>query len=58
MKLHVNKQPKVALCRRCKGSGYVDVLGEQEICPQCKGSGRVVVSCTMDLTVVPWTPTR
>ena len=54
MKLTVKKPEKISLCRRCKGTGLVEVLGRHEVCPQCKGSGRVIVSCTMELEVKPW----
>lgn len=56
------KHPKVALCRRCGGLGFLtrlDGMEENEItetCPDCEGSGRVWVSAVMDVTVDPYKP--
>lgn len=55
---NVEKSPKVALCRACRGTGVVQRTTElpsrifrkkkvnitEEACPQCGGSGRVIVS--------------
>lgn len=57
MKQEVKKLPKVALCRKCRGTGKI-VSGHlpktMEICPQCEGSGRVTVSCEMTLDIRPY----
>lgn len=56
------KHPKVALCHRCGGMGFLtrlDDRGENEVtrtCPDCEGSGRVVVSAVMEVTVDPYRP--
>lgn len=56
----VEKEPKVALCRNCRGTGKVVVRNllrkTTEVCPQCNGSGRVTVSCKMTLDIRPYTP--
>lgn len=56
----VEKEPKVALCRNCHGTGKVVVKGllrrKTEVCPQCNGSGRVTVSCKMTLDIRPYNP--
>lgn len=66
----VEKPQRIALCRRCGGSGHtpqsvrgahpkiVEGLsgGKQfTVCPQCGGSGRVLVSCKMELDIRPYT---
>lgn len=51
-----HKTPKIALCRRCGGRGYL--LKEGTVCPQCGGSGRVTVSGDMALDIRPYTPKR
>ena len=56
------KHPKVALCRRCGGQGFLIKLDEREeneftlTCPDCEGSGRVWVSAVMEVTVDPYRP--
>ena len=42
----VEKQPKVALCRKCRGTGIErdPHTGEEWVCDQCGGTGRVTVS--------------
>lgn len=60
----VEKPPKVALCRRCGGSGRVRrELYESgrfvwETCPQCEGSGRVTVSARMEFDIRPYKPNK
>lgn len=54
----VEKQPKVALCRKCRGTGKIrnpETL-EERICEQCEGSGRVTVSAKMTLDIRPYKP--
>ena len=44
MKQEVKKDPKVALCRKCHGTGKIvsgRFIRKTETCPQCEGSGRV-----------------
>lgn len=58
MKRTVEKPERVALCRRCHGSGIearhpLDLV-EGKVCPQCGGSGRVIVSCKMELDIKPY----
>lgn len=56
------KHPRVALCRRCGGKGFLIRLDEREenefteTCPDCEGSGRVWVGAVMDITVAPYRP--
>lgn len=55
----MKKAPKVALCRRCYGTGKVETgkfFRKVETCPQCEGSGRVTVSCEMKLDIRPYKP--
>lgn len=54
----VEKQPKVALCRKCRGTGkYRDPDTQKvQICEQCEGSGRVTVSAKMILDIRPYDP--
>lgn len=57
MKQEVKKQPKVALCRKCRGTGKIvsgRIVRKVETCPQCEGSGRVTVSCEMTLDIRPY----
>lgn len=57
MKKNVKKEPKVALCRECRGTGMIrtgSFLKKDVPCPQCEGSGRVVVSCEMTLDIQPY----
>lgn len=58
MKREIERPPKVALCRVCKGSGRVEgeEEGEFHTCLQCEGSGRVTVSCQMTLDIRPYKP--
>ncbi len=61
MKNHVTKEPKVALCRKCHGTGEIIVKTDwihrkRVACPQCEGSGRVTVSCEMTLDIHPYKP--
>lgn len=58
----VEKPQRIALCRRCGGTG-VERFGPQtgyadgkrhSQCPQCGGSGRVLVSCKMELDIRPY----
>lgn len=61
MKQEVEKQPKIALCRTCHGTGKV-VTGDYSafptygVCPQCEGSGRVTVSAKITLDIRPYRP--
>lgn len=55
----VTKSPKVAMCRKCGGTGRyrriaTDCTFTVEQCPQCEGSGRVMVSCRMLLDIRPY----
>ncbi len=59
----VSKSPKIALCRKCHGTGYyrhieTDSSNSIHICPQCEGSGRVLVSCKMRLDIRPYKPIK
>ena len=56
MILEVEKQPKVALCRKCRGTGKVrnTETSELQICDQCEGSGRVTVSAKMTFDIRPY----
>ena len=59
MKQEVTKEPKVALCRKCHGTGRTvsgRILRKTEVCPQCEGSGRVTVSCEMTVDIRPYKP--
>ncbi|MBD5315913.1 MAG: molecular chaperone DnaJ [Bacteroides sp.] len=57
MKREIERPPKVALCRICKGTGRVaGDEGEFHTCLQCEGSGRVTVSCQMTLDIRPYKP--
>ena len=59
MKQNVKKDPKVALCRKCHGTGKIvsgHFIRKAETCPQCEGSGRVTVSCDMTLDIRPFKP--
>lgn len=58
MKREITREPKIALCRVCRGTGRVsgDEPGESHVCPQCEGSGRVTVSCEMTLDIRPYKP--
>lgn len=53
----IEKPPRVAICRTCKGTGRVENWssgGELETCPSCEGSGRLVVSCKMMVDTRPY----
>lgn len=65
MKRIVDKPERVALCRRCQGTGRIyttaghrptfpTLVEELKDCPQCEGSGRVRVSCKMELDIKPY----
>lgn len=70
MKRNVTKNPKIALCRACHGTGTVQKAVEfssrffgrkktetaVETCPQCGGSGRVTVSANIELDIRPYNP--
>lgn len=52
----VEKKPKIALCRKCCGSGRLpsEESGEPAVCPQCEGTGRVTVSARMVYDIRPY----
>lgn len=56
------KHPKICLCRRCSGAGFITKLDEWEeneiieTCPDCEGSGRVKVSAIREVTIEPYVP--
>lgn len=54
----VEKQPKIALCRKCRGTGKYRNPDTQEerICEQCEGTGRVTVSAKMTFDIRPYKP--
>ena len=59
MKHQVTKAPKVALCRKCCGTGHYRRIATDgtftfEQCPQCEGSGRVTVSAVMEYAIRPY----
>ncbi|MDY2833455.1 MAG: molecular chaperone DnaJ [Sodaliphilus pleomorphus] len=59
MKMTVNKSPKIALCRKCRGTGLwrhesEDGVIIEESCPQCEGTGRVTVSAVMEFDIRPY----
>lgn len=58
MKLEVRKDPKVALCRKCHGTGLFPDKKDDAIimkqCPQCEGSGRVMVSAVIEYDIRPY----
>lgn len=57
MEEFIRKSPKVALCRKCGGTGHILVkIGQDQPCPQCEGSGRCIVSCEMRVNIVPFKP--
>jgi DnaJ-class molecular chaperone len=54
----LEKKPKVALCRKCYGTGHIHDkdTGEEHECPQCEGTGRVTVSARMVYDIRPYKP--
>lgn len=59
MKKEMTKPPKIAICRRCGGSGLWRHTGCDgkpvfERCPQCEGSGRVTVSAKVEFDIRPY----
>lgn len=60
MKRQLTKQPKIALCRACHGTGHVieGPEGRKVVCSQCMGSGRVTVSANIELDIRPYKPQK
>lgn len=57
MKKEVIKAPKIAICRRCGGTGwYTDKEQGVVQCVQCKGTGRVTVSAKIEMDIRPYNP--
>ena len=59
MKREVKKEPKVALCRKCRGTGKTvsgRFIRKAETCQQCERNGRVTVSCEMTLDIRLYKP--
>ena len=58
MILEVEKKPKVALCRKCYGTGRLRDrdTGVEHECEQCEGTGRVTVSAKMTYDIRPYKP--
>lgn len=56
MILEVAKMPKVALCRKCYGTGRLHdkETGKESTCDQCEGTGRVTVSVKMRYDIRPY----
>lgn len=59
MKQQVIEAPKIALCRKCCGTGVLRQKREDgtftvQQCPQCEGSGRVTVSAVMEYDIRPY----
>lgn len=60
MKRVLEKPERIAICRRCYGTGRLAETPQANrnnhdaTCPQCGGSGRVIVSCRMDLEIHPF----
>ena len=54
----VEKKPKVALCRKCYGTGRLQEreTGGEHTCEQCEGTGRVTVSAKMTYDIRPYKP--
>ena len=54
----LEKKPKVALCRKCHGTGIIHdrETGAERTCGQCEGSGRVTVSASMTYDIRPYRP--
>ena len=61
MKRTVTKNPKIALCRECHGTGQIttndySAFPTVGIWSQCGGSGRVTVSAKIELDIRPYKP--
>lgn len=56
MILEMAKMPKVALCRKCYGTGRLHdkETGKESTCDQCEGTGRVTVSAKMRYDIRPY----
>ncbi len=57
----VEKPPKMALCRACRGMGKVPTQEAEpsfKVSPQCEGSGRVTVSAKMIFDIRPYKPNQ
>ena len=56
MILEVAKMPKVALCRKCYGTGCLHdkETGKESTCDQCEGTGRVTGSAKMRYDIRPY----
>lgn len=57
MKLQLEKKPRIALCRRCGGKGFVvskETDHDRVLCSQCLGSGRVTVSANIEYDIRPY----
>lgn len=56
MILEVAKMPKVALCRKCYGTGRLHdkETGKESTCDQCEGTGRVTVSAKIRYDIRPY----
>lgn len=54
----VVKKPKVALCRKCYGTGRLryQETGAEHTCEQCEGTGRVTVSAKVTFDIRPYKP--
>lgn len=54
----VEKKPKVALCRKCYGTGRLHdhETNEEHTCEQCEGMGRVTVRAKMTYDIRPYKP--
>lgn len=52
------KKPKISLCRKCYGKGWLasPETGEQSVCGQCEGTGRVTVSARTVYDIRPYRP--
>lgn len=59
MKRDMTRPPKIAICRRCGGRGYIigkETDHEPVLCSQCLGSGRVTVSAEIVYDIRPYKP--
>lgn len=54
----VVKKPKVALCRKCYGTGRLRdrETGAEHTCELCEGTGRVTVSAKVTFDIRPYKP--